>query len=254
MTIEGVRVMREGEMAPRLTLGGRWSEAERRARDYEKENIQLRQEIERLNSQVDSMIKDSVKVKSEAVAHEAKRRADHVMEKSRRAQENMMRQNLSQQSERICMSNEDLSHKSLALAFARKSISKQKIECNSLRSKLALAERKVSINDSENRKLIEIKFKQETKINKLEKALELERRAKDILLHAKQQKEKHVVLLLKERDRLRTQVRASINATTDPSAPTAVTPRTSSTSKEKGTPSYSTKRDTPYSAFSTTSF
>ena len=56
--------------------------------------------------------------------------------------------------------------------------------------------------------LLKAKTALETKCHRLEKLWETERKGRDVLDHARAQKEKHVCVLLKERDRLEREVKA----------------------------------------------
>ena len=56
--------------------------------------------------------------------------------------------------------------------------------------------------------LLKTKTALETKCGRLEKLWETERKGRDVLDHARAQKEKHVCVLLKERDRLEREVKA----------------------------------------------
>ena len=56
--------------------------------------------------------------------------------------------------------------------------------------------------------LLKTKTALETKCGRLEKLWETERKGRDVLAHARAQKEKHVCVLLKERDRLEREVKA----------------------------------------------
>ena len=56
--------------------------------------------------------------------------------------------------------------------------------------------------------MLKTKTALETKCGRLEKLWETERKGRDVLDHARAQKEKHVCVLLKERDRLEREVKA----------------------------------------------
>ena len=56
--------------------------------------------------------------------------------------------------------------------------------------------------------MLKTKTALETKCHRLEKLWETERKGRDVLDHARAQKEKHVCVLLKERDRLEREVKA----------------------------------------------
>ena len=202
-----------------VQLGGSWCAAQEVARRLEREKSDLLMKLKGLERETEAMRRCSAKWCAEAAAHEAKRANDRKAEEGRLRELALWKDESRRRGEVASMAFEDASGRFLARSKDAKEALRMKSAYNATTQKLEGTLRKLAAADSENARLLELKHKQEQKIAKLEHALEVERKAKDLLLHAKTQKEKHICTLLKERDRLRADRRKALANTSPAPSP-----------------------------------
>ena len=186
-----------------IRLGGSWNVAQEANTKLEREKTELMLRCGRLQAEVEALRRESVKGRAEAAAHEAKRVRDQLEEAGKRAELADARDLAERRQELILMAGEDFDARFRAKQATAKILGTLRTEHTVKSTKLDSTIRKLHAADASNRDLIELRHRYEKKITKLDEALNVERKAKDVLLHAKNQKEKHIVLLIKERDRLR---------------------------------------------------
>ena len=165
-----------------LTLGGSWAAKEARLLELEeaKAQLEVRCALAEARAEAPSAQNERLRMRSQLRA---------AQENARMATEDALAahfmKNVSRHEARIANACSDQCTKRLAETAAR----------------LAHSEHEVV-------ELLKAKTALETKCHRLEKLWETERKGRDVLDHARAQKEKHVCVLLKERDRLEREVKA----------------------------------------------
>ena len=165
-----------------LTLGGSWAAKEARLLELEQQNarLEVRCALAEARAEAPSAQNERLRMRSQLRA---------AQENARMATEDALTahfvKNVARHETRIANACSDQCTRRLAETAARLTHSENEV-VELLKAKTAL----------------------ETKCGRLEKLWETERKGRDVLDHARAQKEKHVCVLLKERDRLEREVKA----------------------------------------------
>ncbi|KAJ1463411.1 hypothetical protein M885DRAFT_556250 [Pelagophyceae sp. CCMP2097] len=206
-----------------ITLGGSWGAADEKAKKLERENATLLRRASVAEAEVQEVRRERIKWRAEAAAFEASRRLDRATAAARGLAEEVRDLKLATAQEHLGMVSEDADQLRLALATTERK--RTALDCaeQALDRTLNLCKAQLAQSDASNRKLTEDNQRLDTKLQRALKALDCECRAKDVLLHAKAQKEKHICAeaasmedtrrsqLLKEKDRLNVGFRAALH-------------------------------------------
>ncbi|KAH8087687.1 hypothetical protein JL720_7007 [Aureococcus anophagefferens] len=195
----------------RIVLAGAWGAKEEQLRTLEKENRDLAERCARAEAAELQSRKDRAKWRSEAAAHEAARRADAGMAGAMEVERLLRLEQLREREELWRMASEDCALRRGESKDAKRSWTAASRDLAAKAQALEASTRTLAAADAENAKLTDRVHRAETRLARVEKALECEARAKEVLAHAKAQKEKHVCVLLKERDRLQAAHRSALH-------------------------------------------
>ena len=195
----------------RIVLAGAWGAKEEQLRTLEKENRDLAERCAKAEAAELQSRKDRAKWRSEAAAHEAARRADAGMAGAMEVERLLRLEQLREREELWRMASEDCALRRRESKDAKRSWTAASRDLAAKAQALEASTRTLAAADAENAKLTDRVHRAETRLARVEKALECEARAKEVLAHAKAQKEKHVCVLLKERDRLQAAHRSALH-------------------------------------------